>query len=81
MKNLEKYTLQELKVEKQRLQKVINSVIIGTLIYASIIFYFMYNDPNNDGRLLILVPIAVLFIIMNIAPRRARVHRLINSKK
>ncbi len=81
MKDLEEYTLSELKAEKQRLKKLTNMVVIGTLIYAAVIFYFMYNDSDNDGRLLLLVPISVLLIIINIIPKTQRVNRLINSKK
>ncbi len=81
MKNLEDFTLPELKVKKEKLKRLSNRIVIGSLIYAAIIFYFMYNDPDNDGRLLILVPIAILWLILTILPQRQKVDKLINSKK
>lgn len=81
MKDLENYTLPELEAEKQRLKKVANMILIGTISYAAVVFYFMYNDPDNDGRLLLLVPIAILMLIINVIPKKQRVNRLINTKK
>ncbi len=81
MKDLENYTLSELKARKQKLRKRTNAIIIGTLIYAAIIFFFMYNDPENDGRLLLLVPIAILWLILTILPQIQRINKLIISKK
>ena len=81
MKNLEDYSLAELKIKKEKLKRLTNRIIIGSLIYAAIIFYFMYNDPDNDGRLLILVPIAILWLILTVLPQQQKVSKLINSKK
>lgn len=81
MKDLENYTLAELKAKKQQLRKRVNLIIIGTLVYASIVFFFMYNDPDNDGRLLILVPIAIFWLIVTLLPQLQKINKLINSKR
>ena len=81
MKDLENYTLPELKAKKQQLRKRVNLIIIGTLVYAAVVFFFMYNNPDNDGRLLILVPIAILWLIVTLLPQMQKIKKLITSKK
>lgn len=81
MKDLDKYSLSELQTKKKKLQKRTNTIIIGTLFYAAIVFFFMYNDSDNDGRLLLLVPLAILWIIVNILPQIQKINQMINSKK
>lgn len=81
MKDLDKYSLSELQAKKKKLQKRTNTIIIGTLFYAAIVFFFMYNDSDNDGRLLLLVPLAILWIIVNILPQIQKINQMINSKK
>jgi len=61
-KHLDKLTRVELQTEKSRLNSLVYKIVIGTLIYAGVIFYLMYNGNKATGNYLIAVPV-VMFVV------------------
>ena len=61
--HLDKLSKAELKAEKSRINSLISKIVIGVLIYAGVIFYFMNNGNKAAGNYLLAVPVAMFIVV------------------
>ena len=55
--DIEKLSIPELLAKKKQTNKLAYSVLLGLLVFASVIFYIMYNSQKEMGNLLFFVPV------------------------
>ncbi len=55
--DIEKLSIPELLAKKKQTNKLAYSVLLGLLVFASVIFYLMYNGQKEMGNLLFFVPV------------------------
>jgi len=60
--HLDKLTKAELQTEKSRINSMFSKAAIGSLLYAGVIFYLMYNGNKSAGNYLLAVPV-IMFAV------------------
>ncbi len=74
--DIENLTIPELLGKKKKTNSLIYGALFGLLIFASVLFYLMYNGHQEMGNLLFFVPVIGLIL----AFYGGRTHNQINSE-
>jgi len=54
---IEQLSIPELLAKKKQTNNIVYGVLLGLLLFASVLFYLMYNGHEDLGNLLFFVPV------------------------